>query len=81
MCIACREMQDKRNMLRIVKNAEGEISLDKTGKKAGRGAYICPKKECFEKLKKYKLINKAFSSPVNDELYDEIMEEFLGNKE
>ena len=54
MCIACRQMKDKRDLLRIVKDKEGNISVDLSGKKNGRGAYICKDETCLEKLKKQK---------------------------
>lgn len=75
-CIACREEKPKREMLRIVKNAAGEISLDFSGKLPGRGAYICDSAACIAKLKKYRLLNKTFSAPVPEEVYARIEEEF-----
>ncbi len=75
-CIACRQEMPKREMLRIVKNAAGEISLDFSGKMAGRGAYICNNAECVKKLKKYRLLNKAFSCAVPEEVYTRVEEEF-----
>jgi len=80
MCIACHEMKPKSEMLRIVKNKEGEISLDITGKKAGRGAYICDSLDCIKKLGKNKLINKTFSCIVEKDVYEKIEEEFLARK-
>jgi hypothetical protein len=80
MCIACHEMKPKKEMLRIVKNKEGEISLDTTGKKSGRGAYICDNLECIKKLEKSKLINRTFSCEVSKEVYQKVEEEFLGSK-
>ena len=77
-CIACRECKPKRELVRIVKFGE-EISLDRTGKKNGRGAYVCDNSECIKKLKKQKLLNRTFSCQVSDETYERIMEEFLGN--
>ncbi len=79
MCIACREGKPKQEMLRIVKNAAGEIRLDFSGKLAGRGAYICNSEACIKKLKKQRLLNKAFSSEISMEIYDAIEEEFLAN--
>ena len=76
-CIACRANKPKKELIRIVKSGE-EIKLDRTGKLNGRGAYICDDLECAKKLKKAKLINKAFSCQVEDQVYDRIMEEFLG---
>ena len=76
-CIACRECKPKRELIRVVKFGE-EISLDRTGKKNGRGAYVCDNPECIKKLKKQKLLNRTFSCQVDDETYERIMEEFLG---
>jgi len=80
MCVACREMKPKNTMLRVVKTAEGEISLDFTGKKNGRGAYICDSEACVKKLKKAKLLSKVFSAPVSDEVYAGIEEAYLAKK-
>jgi hypothetical protein len=79
-CIACRELKEKKQMLRIVKNKEGEIFLDFSGKAAGRGAYICDSEECIKKLKKMRLINKTFSCEVDDKVYSAIEEEYFGKK-
>ena len=79
-CIVCREQHDKREMLRIVKNANGEISLDLTGKKAGRGAYICGKGECFKKLFKQKTLNRVFECAIDDEVYLSIEKEYDARK-
>ncbi len=78
MCIACKELKEKKEMLRIVKNADGEISIDFTGKANGRGAYICDNPECVKKLKKQKLLNKVFSCAVDDAVYDAVEEEYFG---
>lgn len=79
-CVACRENKDKREMLRIVKY-EGEIFPDKTGKANGRGAYVCKNAECVKKLKKGKILNRVFSCPVDESVYDAIAEEVLGKQE
>jgi len=76
MCVACRESIEKKNMLRIVKNSAGEVFIDFSGKAAGRGAYICDKSECIAKLKKQKLLNKAFSCDIPLSVYEKIEEEF-----
>ncbi len=76
-CIACRACKDKRELLRVVKY-DGKVFLDKTGKANGRGAYICNDAECFKKLKKSKLLNRAFSCDVDSSVYDALTEEFLG---
>ncbi len=75
-CIACREEKPKRDMLRVVKNAAGEVSLDFSGKLAGRGAYICNSAECVKRLRKYRLLNKAFSCEIPEKVYARIEEEF-----
>ncbi len=79
-CIACRTEKPKKEMLRIVKNADGEIRLDFSGKLPGRGAYICNDKACVQRLVKYKLLHKTFSADVSAEIYARIEEEFLGGK-
>lgn len=71
-CIACKQMKPKKEMLRIVKTADGEIFPDPTGKAAGRGAYICSEEECRRLLGAKKLLNKAFSAPVEAEVYERI---------
>lgn len=58
MCMGCNEMKPKKELIRIVKSPEGEISLDFTGKKPGRGAYICRDKECFGKIRKSRRLEK-----------------------
>ena len=79
-CIACRSNKPKRELLRVVKFND-EINLDFTGKLNGRGAYVCNDKECVQKLKKQKLLNRAFEMQVSDEIYDKIMEDFLGKQD
>lgn len=80
MCIACREMKPKKEMTRVVRNADGEISLDITGKAPGRGAYVCNQEECLKKLNVRKLLHKAFSAEVDSEVYRGIEEESFGEK-
>ena len=80
MCIACREMQEKRDLLRIVKDKDGNIFIDETGKKNGRGAYICKNEECLKKLIKQKSLNKAFKCEVNSDVYSSLQEAILGKK-
>ena len=76
MCIACHEMRDKRDLIRVVRTPEGEITLDFTGKKNGRGAYLCADLDCIEKCKKGKLLSKAFKQNIEAEVYDKLIEEF-----
>ena len=75
-CIACREEKPKKEMLRIVRNAAGEIRLDLSGKLPGRGAYICNSAACIARLKKQKLLHKTFSCDVLEAVYAGIEEEF-----
>ena len=80
MCIACREMKPKAEMTRVVRNAEGEISPDPTGKAPGRGAYIFSNAECLKKLTGTKLLNNAFSANVAPEVYKGVEEDALGQE-
>ncbi|MBQ6807657.1 MAG: YlxR family protein [Firmicutes bacterium] len=70
MCAACREMKDKRDLLRIVRSPEGEISLDPSGKRAGRGAYLCRKQACLKRLQKSRSLEKAFKMKLPEEIWD-----------
>ncbi len=71
-CTGCNEMKPKREIVRVVKNKEGEISLDLTGKKAGRGAYICNNAQCLKMARKNRGLERAFSCKIPDEVYDEL---------
>lgn len=81
MCIVCRELKEKREMLRIVKNAEEKIFIDFSSKAQGRGAYICDNPDCIKKLTSRRLLNKVFSRQVQDEVYTAITEEYFGKKQ
>ncbi len=72
LCIGCGEMKPKKELIRIVKSKEGEISLDLTGKKSGRGAYICNNLKCFQKVRKARKLERSFSCKISDEIYDEM---------
>ena len=72
MCNGCGEMKPKKELIRVVKSKEGDISLDLTGKKAGRGAYICHNPECLQKARKARRLEKAFSAIIPNEIYDEM---------
>ena len=71
-CLGCNEHKQKREMLRVLRTPEGEVVLDLTGKKSGRGAYICPKKTCFAKARKSKRIENILECKISEELYDEM---------
>ncbi len=68
-------MKPKKELIRVVKSPEGEISIDLTGKKSGRGAYICHSKDCFLKARKSKRIEKSFETAISDEVYDQMLSE------
>ena len=77
-CMACNEQKDKKELLRIVKSKEGVIEVDLTGKKNGRGAYICKNEECLDKLIKSKRLERLFEMSIDDELYESIRSVILG---
>ena len=75
MCVGCREMKEKRSLLRIVKNAEGAISFDRVGKAPGRGAYICKARECLDKAMKQKQLERALETKIEAAVFEQLMEE------
>lgn len=74
-CVGCREMRDKRELIRVVKSPEGGVSLDFRGKKPGRGAYVCPNAECLKKARKSRALERAFSAAIPPEVYDALEQE------
>lgn len=74
-CIACQSRDDKKGLIRIVKNKEDEIFIDPTYRANGRGAYVCATKECLEKAIKSKALNRAFKLNVDDSVYSHLSEE------
>lgn len=77
MCVGCSEMKPKPELIRVVRSPEGEISLDSTGKKSGRGAYICCNKDCLKKAVKSKRLDRTFECTIPEDLYERL-EEQLG---
>jgi hypothetical protein len=75
-CVGCGEMKSKKEMLRILKTQEEEIVLDTTGKKNGRGAYICRNQECFEKARKSRGLERSFKRAIEPQIYDNLLKEF-----
>ena len=75
MCLGCNEMKPKKELIRVVRSPEGEISLDITGKKSGRGAYVCPNTECLRLARKSRKLEKSFSCRISDEVYDNMERE------
>ena len=69
-CVGCREMKEKRELIRVVRSPEGEVSLDFKGKKPGRGAYLCPDPECLKKARKSRALERAFSQALPAEVYE-----------
>lgn len=69
-CVGCRTMKNKKDLIRVVKSPEGEISLDFTGKKSGRGAYVCPDPACLARVRKSKALERAFETAIPDAVYD-----------
>ena len=78
-CTGCHEMKNKKELIRIVRDEEGKFSLDFTGKKSGRGAYICPNLQCLEKAQKSKGLERSFKAPVSKEVYEAFREEIEKN--
>ena len=74
-CLGCGEMKPKKELIRAVKSPEGEISLDLTGKKNGRGAYICKNAACLKKARKSRRIESSLECRISDELYTKMEEE------
>ena len=75
LCMGCKEGKPKKELIRVVKNADGDISLDLTGKKQGRGAYICKDIACFKKARKAKRFEKAFECKIPEEIYESLEKE------
>ena len=75
VCVGCGEMKSKKEMLRVLKTAEGEILLDATGKKNGRGAYLCFSRECLTKAIKGKGLERSFKMSIPKEVYDKLEKE------
>jgi predicted RNA-binding protein YlxR (DUF448 family) len=77
MCIGCHEMKPKKELVRIVRDKEGTISVDLTGKKSGRGAYICRSSDCLSKARKGRKLDKALETAVDEAVYT-VLEEQMG---
>lgn len=74
-CVGCRESRDKNALIRIVRTPEGSVELDLTGRKNGRGAYICPRSECLAKARKSRGLERSLQSTISAEVYDRLEEE------
>lgn len=76
LCVGCQEPHNKREMMRIVKSPEGIFSVDFTGKKSGRGAYICKNIECLNVAVKQRRLEKSFKCQIDNSVYEQLKEEF-----
>ena len=79
-CVGCGEMKSKKEMMRVLKTPEDEIVLDLTGKKNGRGAYLCISKECLQKARKNKGLERSFKMSIPNEVYDSLEKEYDENE-
>ena len=75
MCVGCREMKPKKELLRIVKSPEGEIHFDRVGKAPGRGAYICRSKDCLDKAVRQRQLERALETKIEQAVFSQLMEE------
>ena len=79
-CLGCREMKNKKDLIRVVRSPEGEVSLDWVGKKPGRGAYVCPNSECLKKARESRALERAFETAIPTEVYD-LLEQQMGEND
>lgn len=77
-CMACNEQKEKKDLLRIVKSKDGNLEIDLSGKKNGRGAYICKKEECLNKVKKTKRLEKVLNINIDEQFYESIRGVIIG---
>ena len=78
MCVGCREMKPKKELLRVVKSPAGPIAFDRVGKAPGRGAYVCPAPDCLKKAQKSKGLDRALEAQVSKEVYDALITQLGG---
>lgn len=81
MCVGCRKMHEKRELIRIVKSAEGMVSIDMRGKAPGRGAYICRKSDCLERAMKSRALERALEHRIEPDVYERLREELAANEQ
>lgn len=72
-CLGCQEMKPKKELIRVVRSPEGEVSLDFKGKAPGRGAYVCPDTQCLRKAIRAKALERAFDTSIQQEIYDALL--------
>jgi len=76
MCVACREMKPKKELLRVVRTPEGAVEVDRTGRKNGRGAYLCGTVDCLNKAVKTRALERALQQKIEDTVWETLKEEF-----
>ena len=74
-CMGCRERKNKKDMIRVVRETSGKVSLDFSGKLHGRGAYVCPDPECLKKARKARSLERSLETPIPEEVYDRLEKE------
>jgi predicted RNA-binding protein YlxR (DUF448 family) len=79
MCVGCREMKPKKELLRVVRSPSGEITLDRVGKAPGRGAYVCPDPGCMKKAQKSRALDRALETGVPAQVYEELIGRLAGD--
>ncbi|RKD34476.1 RNase P modulator RnpM [Thermohalobacter berrensis] len=79
-CVGCGESKPKKELIRVVRNKEGQVNIDQTGKAKGRGAYICKGEECINKAIKEKKLNRSLKIDIPKEIYEEIKKVILENE-
>ena len=79
-CVGCGEMKSKKELVRVIRTAEGDIVLDVTGNKNGRGAYLCHSADCMKKARKNKGLERSLKTNIPDEIYGELEEGFYENE-
>ena len=75
MCVGCREMKEKKDLIRVVRTPEGEVTLDFTGKKSGRGAYVCRQTECLRRAIKQKQLERQLQTTLSEDILEKLTEE------
>ncbi|RKD24269.1 hypothetical protein BEP19_07655 [Ammoniphilus oxalaticus] len=80
-CVACQEMIPKQQLIRVARSPQGEVSMDPTGKAAGRGAYLCGNKDCFSLAKSRKALDRALNTAIPEEVYERLELEWIELKD
>ncbi|MBC7106763.1 MAG: YlxR family protein [Firmicutes bacterium] len=78
MCVGCQQMRSKRELIRVVRTPEGTVAVDPTGKRSGRGAYLCPQEECLAKAVKARRLERALRTPIAPEVMEELRRRVQG---